>query len=233
MPQTIRAVTFDVGGTLIEPRPSVGHIYADAAANFGGPPLDPELINRRFRAACSAHSGPLHSARDWAELVDHVFRDLVNPPPSQSFFPQLYERFSDAEAWLVHADVIPTLAALHGEGIRTAVLSNWDDRLRPLLRRLGLDPFFSSMTISCEVGAAKPDPGIFRAAASALNLEPQFILHVGDDPILDLEGARNSGLRALLIRRGQSSGVPDCIHSLLQIPDAIRSRSAPSANGLR
>lgn len=222
MPRAIRAVTFDVGGTLIEPRPSVGHIYAEAAATLGGPPLDPELLNRRFSAAFSAHSGPLHSARDWAELVDHVFRDLVLPPPSQSFFSQLYDRFSEPEAWLVHADVFPTLEALHREGIRTAVLSNWDDRLRPLLRRLGLEPFFSTITISCEVGVAKPDPGIFRAAASALNLEPQFILHVGDDPILDLAGARDVGLHALLIRRDRPISTPDSIQTLLQIRDAIR-----------
>jgi putative hydrolase of the HAD superfamily len=122
----------------------------------------------------------------------------------------------------VHADVFPTLEALHREGIRTAVLSNWDDRLRPLLRRLGLEPFFSTITISCEVGVAKPDPGIFRAAASALNLEPQFILHVGDDPILDLAGARDVGLHALLIRRDRPISTPDSIQTLLQIRDAIR-----------
>jgi putative hydrolase of the HAD superfamily len=224
MSQSIQAVTFDVGGTLIEPNPSVGHLYAEVAASPGAPSLDPDLLNRRFRAAWNGFPRPLHSRTDWAELVDQVFVGLVDLPPSQSFFPRLYERFSEPDAWQVHSDVIPTLETLHQLGIRTAVLSNWDNRLRPLLHRLGLAPFFDPLVISCEIGAAKPDPAIFQFAASSLNLPPQRILHVGDDPELDFAGASEAKLLAVLIQRAPLIGTFPRVHSLMEIPQFIQSR---------
>ena len=47
----IQAVTLDVGGTLIEPWPSVGHVYAEIAARFGAPGHAPALLNRQFGEA--------------------------------------------------------------------------------------------------------------------------------------------------------------------------------------
>jgi putative hydrolase of the HAD superfamily len=221
MPATIQAVTFDVGGTLIDPHPSVGHVYAEIAAGITGFPLDAHLLERRFRTAWKAFPRQLHSAADWAELVDEVFRDLVPTPPSQSFFPRLYARFSDPDVWRVHDDVLPTLEGLRREGIRTAVLSNWDERLRPLLQRLQLAHYFDPIIVSCEVGTAKPDPAIFRFAAEALDLSPDRILHVGDDPSLDL-AANRAGFHAVLIDRDH----PDCalphIHALTRIVEITR-----------
>jgi putative hydrolase of the HAD superfamily len=222
MPEAIQAVTFDVGGTLIDPHPSVGHLYAQIAASLGAPPLDPGLLNQRFRATWKAFPRQLHSASDWSELVDQVFLDLIHPPPSRSFFPQLYARFAEPDAWRVYPDVLPTLETLRREGIRTAVLSNWDERLRPLLQRLNLDHFFDPIIVSCEVGAAKPDPAIFQFAASALDLSPDRILHVGDDPIFDLAGARGANLHALLIHRGHPHCTLPQIHSLTCIPTKLR-----------
>jgi len=230
MPERIQAVTFDVGGTLIDPHPSVGHVYAEVAATLGGRALAPEMLEQRFRAAWRAFPRQLHSPADWAELVDQVFDQLVHPPPSESFFPQLYARFSESDVWRLHADVIPALQALQRDGVRTAVLSNWDDRLRPLLDRLDLTRFFNPIIVSCEVGIAKPDPAIFQFACAALDLPPRSILHVGDDPILDLAAARRAGLQALLIDRAQPEGAIPLIPSLTCISDAIRCASlCPSA----
>ncbi len=221
MPATIQAVTFDVGGTLIDPHPSVGHVYAEIAAAFAGSPLDAQLLERRFRSVWKAFPRQLHSAADWAELVDEVFHDLVHPPPSQSFFPRLYARFAEPEVWRVYDDVLPTLKRLRRAGIRTAALSNWDERLRPLLEGLQLAQFFDPIIVSCEVGTAKPDPAIFHFAATALDLPPDSILHVGDDPVLDLAASR-AGFHAVLIDRSH----PDCawphIHSLTRILEITR-----------
>jgi putative hydrolase of the HAD superfamily len=217
----VRAVTFDVGGTLIDPHPSVGHVYAEMAASITGSQFDTDLLERRFRAAWKAFPRQLHSAADWAELVDEVFRDLVHTPPSRSFFPQLYARFSEPDVWRVHDDVLPTLECLRHDGIRTAALSNWDERLRPLLQRLRLAQYFDPIIVSCEVGTAKPDPAIFHHAAAALDLPPECILHVGDDPSLDLAASR-AGFQAVLIDRNH----PDCalphVPSLTRVPELTR-----------
>jgi len=83
------------------------------------------------------------------------------------------------------------------------VISNWDERLRPLLRNLNLDHFFQAIIVSCEAGSCKPSHAIFHAAARALELPPESILHVGDSLESDVHGARDAGFKPLLIRRGR------------------------------
>jgi putative hydrolase of the HAD superfamily len=128
----------------------------------------------------------------------------------------------------VYADVIPAVQSLHCDGIRTAVLSNWDGRLRPLLRRLDLARFFDPILVSCEVGHAKPDPEIFRLAAAALDLPPDQILHVGDDPVFDFAAARNAHLHAALIDRTSPHCAWPRIQFLTEIPGIVQNQSRKS-----
>ena len=197
----IQAVTFDVGGTLIEPWPSVGHVYAEVAASNGISNLSHQELQSRFVAAFRRRTRPLHSADEWAEIVDATFAGLVTEPPSKTFFLQLYERFAQPAAWRIYPDVEPTLAALAERGVKLGVVSNWDDRLRPLLDALGLACRFDTIVVSSEIGVSKPAPGIFRKAAELLRTPPQAILHVGDSFEMDVEGARAAGLQARQIER--------------------------------
>jgi putative hydrolase of the HAD superfamily len=197
----VSAITFDVGGTLIECWPSVGHIYAEVAARHGFV-VSPSLLNRRFKAAWQAFQNFRHTRSQWAELVDLTFGDLIEPPPSQTFFPELYQRFSEPDAWHVYEDVLPALQLLKSRGLKLGIVSNWDDRLRPLLRHLNLDVYFETVVVSCEMGACKPAREIFASACAALGCAPENTLHVGDNLEMDLRGAQSAGLQALQIRRG-------------------------------
>ena len=196
----IRAVTFDVGGTLIQPWPSVGHVYAEVASQYGLQ-ICPELLNRQFAKAWSGFEGFNHTKADWGRLVDPTFRDLVPTPPSLTFFDQLYSRFSAPEVWHIFPDVHLALELLRNRGLKLAVISNWDERLRPLLRSLELDRYFEEIVISCEVGVPKPSAVIFSRTAEVLRLSPGEILHVGDDPIADVEGARAAGFKGVFLDR--------------------------------
>jgi len=198
---TIEVVTFDAGSTLIEPRPSVGHVYATVAAEQGWPGLLPEELERRFTVAFQAHGGVVHTAGDWARIVDAVFAQLIPERPSETFFPALYLRFTQPEAWRIYEDVLPALVALKDRGLRLGVLSNWDDRLRPLLGELALAGHFERLVISCEVGCAKPNRGIFDHARQAFGVRPSAILHVGDSHAADVLGARAAGWHAVQVAR--------------------------------
>ena len=90
----------------------------------------------RFAAAWRIAKRFRHSRSDWAQLVDATFRGLTTLPPSRTFFEALYARFARAGAWRVFDDVPPTLEALASRGLKLAVISNWDERLRPLLTLL-------------------------------------------------------------------------------------------------
>jgi putative hydrolase of the HAD superfamily len=199
----IRAVTFDVGGTLIEPWPSVGHVYAKVAAEHGVTIFSPEQLNERFKAAWRSRQTFEYSRAGWAELVEEVFGNCK--PPSRTFFSELYDQFTEPAAWRIFEDVIPALDQLLSDGVRLAVISNWDERLRELLKKLDLDRYFETLAISCEVGFSKPSRAIFRHAAAKLDLEPDSILHIGDSPEMDVIGAHAAGFHALQIHRTEKS----------------------------
>ena len=212
--QNIQAVTLDVGGTMIAPYPSVGHIYAAVAAGDGMKNLSPAVLNRNFAAAWRAKNHFRHTRDEWAALVDETFAGLTQLPPSRTFFPAIYRRFAQADAWRIYDDVLPTLDALASKGMAMAVVSNWDERLRPLLDQLRLDSYFETIVVSCEVAFAKPSPVIFEHAAQKLGLAPESILHIGDSAEEDYKGAKAAGLHALLLDRGDSSARDGRIGSL-------------------
>jgi putative hydrolase of the HAD superfamily len=213
--EVIRAITFDVGGTLIEPWPSVGHVYCEVAARHGYSNLLPADVNQHFARAWKCRASFDYSRADWIHLVRQTFRGLIRDPPDEVFFDDLYRRFEHPEVWRIYDDVRPSLEYLKKHGIKLGIISNWDDRLRPLLCEFRLEHYFDAVIISCEVGATKPSPIIFRAALQALRLPAHCVLHVGDSPREDVHGAQQSGLRPILLNRGASGEAEGQIRSLL------------------
>lgn len=214
----IQAITFDVGGTLIEPWPSVGHVYASVAEENGIPGLLPEQLNHRFAAAWRTQGGCAESREDWAAIVGETFREIIAVPDPILLFESLYERFTEPAVWHVFEDVLPSLSALRSRGHRLAVLSNWDDRLRPLLKRLELMDYFEAAVISCEIGCRKPDPEVFLKAAQTLGLAPKQVLHVGDSLEHDVSGASGAGMQAVGINRVGDPADPSWIRTLNDLP---------------
>lgn len=210
----IKAVTFDVGGTLIEPWPSVGHVYAEVAARHGLKTFSAAQLDARFKTAWQARKNFEHSRNEWAALVNEVFGISPAEPFSDKFFSELYERFAEPISWRVFDDVLPALDTLASRGIRLGVISNWDERLRGLLRKLKLECYFQTLAISREVGFPKPSRVIFRQAAAELDLRPEAILHIGDSLEMDIAGARAAGFQALQIHRSAQNPADGQLHSL-------------------
>ena len=221
MRATIQAVAFDVGGTLIEPWPSVGHVYAEVAARFGLAGLDPAALNRGFVTAWKQRAGHDYSRAAWRSLVNETFALAGAAHPSDECFHALYHRFEQAEVWRVFEDVLPTLEALRARGIRLAVISNWDERLRPLLDTLDLARWFDVVVISHEFGSVKPAPQIFLHAAAQLNLPPEVVMHVGDGEREDTQGARRAGMQAALLDRSAKDAGGRGISTVSLLPELL------------
>jgi putative hydrolase of the HAD superfamily len=208
----VKVIFFDVVGTLIEIRGCVGEIYSRAAREFGFE-AEPRILQLNFERSfrrpppLAFPAGTPEAALTelekgwWRNLVEAVFTGLGSFPRFDQFFDEIFERFRGREPWRVYDDVAPALTELKRRGLKLGVISNFDSRLYDLLRACRLDHFFDSVHISTRVGAAKPDPAIFRAAVNHYAVEARRAWHVGDSLREDVEGAMAAGVNAILLDR--------------------------------
>ena len=210
-PPRIRLVSFDVGGTLIRPHPSVGAIYAEVLGRRGFA-AGAEEIDRAFEqvweemalesAGRERYAGFPDGERGyWGTLLRRMAARLGRSEPPAGAAEELFEAFAHREAWRVFPEVFRVLESLRGLGMRMAVISNWDRRLPGLLRELDLRHHFGPILVSALEGVEKPDPRIFGLAASRSGVEPREVLHVGDQEREDIEGARRAGCHAVRVER--------------------------------
>ncbi|MCI0658572.1 MAG: HAD-IA family hydrolase [Acidobacteria bacterium] len=214
----IRLVTFDVGGTLIHPHPSVGTVYAEVLCWRGfhcaAQEVDSafeeswEFAARQIPPSYERYSRSAQGERGyWRELLRDTVRRLGGSEPPAGAADELFERFARADTWRIFPDVLPTLRKLGERGMPMAVVSNWDSRLPGLLRDLGLRRFFGPLLVSALEACEKPDPRIFHRAAQRAGVHPREVLHVGDRDREDLEGAQQAGCLALKIDRNGGDGI--------------------------
>ena len=210
----IKAIFFDALGTLFYLTRAVGHHYAVAGTEVGLT-LDPDQLDAAFYSACkkmprrAAIAGPRENDDKgwWRELVDLV---LAQAAPSLSEFDRdnlfevAYEHFAEPGVWELYSEVPDVLKQLQPR-FQLAVVSNFDGRLRFILDHLGISKFFTHIFISSEIGADKPDPEIFRRALKLIELKPDEVLHVGDDPERDWEAASAAGLSTFRLDRPTNS----------------------------
>jgi putative hydrolase of the HAD superfamily len=69
------------------------------------------------------------------------------------------------------------------------------------LGRIGLAHLFAASVSARDFGRGKPDPAIFAHACERVGIAPGNVLHVGDDPALDVAGARAAGLATAWVNR--------------------------------
>ncbi|HEY7185209.1 MAG TPA: HAD family hydrolase [Vicinamibacterales bacterium] len=113
-------------------------------------------------------------------------------------FLDIYE-----SSWRLFDDVLPVLDALGDRPL--GVITNGTDRQqRGKLERMGIADRFAVVVTSETAGLGKPDPRIFVQAAARLNTPAEACVHVGDDWMRDVEGARSAGFRAVWLDRRNS-----------------------------
>lgn len=109
--------------------------------------------------------------------------------------------------WRLFDDVFPCLDWLQAAGLKVAAVTNASgSHQRAKLNRLGIARFFDTVVIAGELGAAKPDPVIFRTACDNLDVPVDEALHVGDRLDVDALGARDAGLHGVWLDRCHAPG---------------------------
>jgi putative hydrolase of the HAD superfamily len=211
LPQTI---FLDAVGTVFGVKGGVGYVYSEFAQKFGVN-CEAKAVDRAFYQEFKAADPCVFADVDpidiptqeylwWQEINRRTFTKLgkiTDFADFTDFFSELYEYFATAAAWEVYPDSIPALERWQQQGVTLAMLSNFDTRLYRVLDALALRQYFSSITISTEVGAAKPAAQIFQQALQTQQITPQQAWHIGDSELEDYQGATAVGITAWLLQR--------------------------------
>jgi putative hydrolase of the HAD superfamily len=235
----IHTVTIDFWGTLLYDGPSSDERYkrrrmADFQKILAGEGVKATAaeLDQAYEASGS-YLARIWSARRDVPVEAHVKAVLDALDPNLS--PRLASDVLRAlvEAYARPALVVPpavdegalaALDTLSTRGCTLAVVSNTmrtpGVALRKLLEQYRLLGFFKHTTFSDEVGIRKPDPEIFHLTLRAVGGEPEHAVHVGDDTVLDVQGARAAGMRTIQVTSASLRALG------VQAPDAVIPRLA-------
>jgi putative hydrolase of the HAD superfamily len=122
---------------------------------------------------------------------------------------------------VLYDDVLPVLERLRERYLLCAVSNGNAD-----LEVIGLAQYFEHTLAAREAGVLKPDPRIFAQLLERAGAEPQRALHVGDDAVSDVEGARAAGITPVWLNRSggpwpRESQPPLTIRSLAELVDLV------------
>ncbi len=214
----VRTVTVDFWGTLVLEPPGADDRYQAPRLHDikrlllqNGFDCSQAQLTRAYQASGDVLRKMWSTRRD-VGVVEHVraiLRALDDSLPARIQGNAL-DALVDAYARPLLMD-LPTadpgardaLVRLRDAGIALVIVSNTMRTpgmvLRQALEKLSLLECFQKTFFSDELGVRKPDPTIFATALHAVGGEPKTAVHVGDDPILDVQGAREAGLRTIQI----------------------------------
>ncbi len=240
-----RIILFDAVATLIRPQPSVAAIYHDVGQQFGSG-LNQTQIEQRFADLRSRifpgsadevpgdwdtlrlPSSEMIERRLWATLVHELFDDVAD---QQGLFGELWNRFSQPEAWSLYEDVAACLARLGQQGWRLGIASNFDSRLVELIRGNPILNRIEHVFISSYIGYRKPDLRFYRSVQRWFE---QPCIMVGNHRVHDCLGPMQVGWQAFWLNRralekkseppahsAVAGANPVSIHSLSELPEML------------
>lgn len=148
--------------------------------------------------------------RTLLECLDPTLPDALEAPAFEAVVGRYADVIAEIPPRLVEG-AAALLPELKRRGYRVALISNTGRSpgrsLRRVLAQTGVLGHFDVLTFSDEAGASKPGRAIFERTLRDLGgLAAGAVAHVGDDPVLDVLGARAAGLRAVHFTPGRSAG---------------------------
>jgi len=231
----IRAVLFDLGGTLVDERNYAGWVELARTCCLD---VDPDALARafveveqEFDEAPPAGAPGATRLNFWRATLSRATERDVGDATAKRFLTAV--RTTDDQPYPLFSDARRCLERLRGERRKLAVVSNStsEARVRWILDRAGIVDYFARVVSSGTEGVAKPDPEIFRRAVGRLHVRPDEAFYVGNLANTDARAARSAGLHSVWLNRdgtGFGSDPPE-ITSLLEVPLCVRLIEAGSS----
>jgi HAD superfamily hydrolase (TIGR01549 family) len=210
----LRALLFDLGGTLMYERATwdaVNARAAEALTNYlrgEGLELNLSTFPREFRNRLRKYF--TQREQDLLETTySFVLRDVLKDKgygniPESILRTGLDRLFAITQTnWVLEDDALPTLQKLEIDGYRMGLLSNAgdDQDVQQLARRFGIAKYFDFILTSAACSYRKPHRRIFELALSNWYFLPSEAVMVGDNLDADIRGAQSVGLFTVWISR--------------------------------
>jgi putative hydrolase of the HAD superfamily len=201
-PVKIKAITIDLDDTLwpiwpvIERAEKALHRWLVEHAPMTAALFSNPLALRDIRASMSTARPDLK--HDMSALRRESIRFALTRADEDPLLAEAaFEVFFDERQRVtLFDDALPALEFLSARYPLVALSNGNAD-----VRRVGIGQFFRASINAREFGVGKPDPRIFLAACGVVEVQPEQVLHVGDDITLDALGALNAGMQAAWLNR--------------------------------
>ena len=211
----IRAVLFDAGYTLLE----MDYAQVTGFLRSRGHDVDQAAVidaERRARLRLDAQRAAEATRERTGEgryvryLLEHlgIFDDAERRAVAE------WRRGFNVPIGLCHqadGQAAKALQSARAAGLVVGVISNSNGSVRLALERAGLAAYLDFVIDSSVVKVAKPDPRIFRLGLEAAGTRPDTTVYIGDSYFVDVVGARQAGLGAVLFDPGRVSDARDCV----------------------
>lgn len=239
----IRALLFDVNGTLIdietdewmeEAYRAIAHFltYQGIALHRGEVrDLYFQIMKEQFAASAEIYP-EFDVVTVWREILRRYATDYTrslgpNKLRQMPLFLAELQRGITRKRLVAFPQVQEILADLKTRH-RLAVVSDAQSAYAlPELRAVALADYFASIVISGDYGYRKPDPRLFQAALTELQVCPEEAIFVGNDRFRDVLGARQAGMKTILFcPQGNPGGAPETepdylLYQYADLPRAI------------
>jgi 2-haloalkanoic acid dehalogenase type II len=197
-PATIRAVTFDCYGTLIDWDAGARASLARIAGDRGRGDIDPVGLRGAWEEIqWGMIRGPYRRYRDILIASTVEALDAAGVDASEADGEKLV---SDLPRWPAFADTRDALTRLRRRGLKVGILSNIDrDLIEATIDEAGLD--VDLVVTAEEVRSYKPAEGHFRTGLARLGLEPAACVHASGAFRYDIDPAHRAGMKTAFVRR--------------------------------
>ncbi len=129
---------------------------------------------------------------------------------------EIYDDWAHHHHFEMYDEVPEVLRALQRRGLRLGLISNSHRRLDSFQSHFEIEGLLSVTVSSAELGVMKPHPRIFQEALERMQVPASGAVMVGDSLAHDVMGARQIGMRGVLLDRGATAHVDDPTISVIR-----------------